>query len=304
MDFAGYADCPVIENEFTRVILGPHCGGRVLEYSWKGANGIFLDPEQDGWTRQPGEPDINPCGGRLDIGPEMVVPEHPMLWLGPWNARIIGPSKAEMVSQRDEATGVQLIRTFELPDDSSHLRCTQTIRNVSSETREYCHWSRTLAPPAGLVMVPLTPGSRFPKKYIMYTPAGHMDFRPDEANISIRDGFFLVDALPKYPKLVLDSTAGWFAYLMPDNLLFVKKFPVYPDRVYNEMAGITVCIYYHEDFCELEPIGPRERIEPGQDASFTEDWWLLEYEKPSGSVDLRATRRYVRANTSVKEGGT
>ena len=304
MEFAGYTDCPVLENEHTRVILGPHSGGRVLEYSWKGASGIFLDPAQDGWTWQPGKAHINLSGGRLDIGPEMVIPKHPLLWLGPWDARIIGPRKAEMVSQRDEATGVQLVRTFELHDDSSHLRCTQTIRNVSHETREYCHWSRTLALPAGIAMVPLTPESRFPKKYIMYTPQGHMNFRPDEANISIRDGFFLVNAPPEYPKLGLDTCAGWFAYLMPEDLLFVKKFPVYPDRVYNEMAGITVCIYYHENFCELEPIGPRERIEPGGSASFTEDWWLLEYEKPPGFVDLEAMKSHVCANTSVKRGGS
>ena len=31
IDYAGYSDCIKLSNENTRVILGPHCGGRVLE---------------------------------------------------------------------------------------------------------------------------------------------------------------------------------------------------------------------------------------------------------------------------------
>ena len=38
--------------------------------------------------------------------------------------------------------------------------------------------------------------------------------------------------------------------------------------------------------CELEPIGPRENIPPGGEASFTEDWWLLPYTYPRDGSDL------------------
>jgi hypothetical protein len=79
----------------------------------------------------------------------------------------------------------------------------------------------------------------------------------------------------------------------------VKKFASYPDRVYGDMPGTTVCIYYHPNFVELEPIGPRERLAPGESASFTEDWWLLEYERPAGEVDLPGVKRCVEANTST-----
>ena len=36
----------------------------------------------------------------------------------------------------------------------------------------------------------------------------------------------------------MDTYAGWFAYLMKKDLMFVKRFPTYPDRVYNEVAGL------------------------------------------------------------------
>ncbi len=299
VDFAGYKNCPVLSNRHTRVVLGPHAGGRLLEYAWKDTNTIYLDPRQDGWTWKPGAPPVNLAGGRLDVGPEMVLPDHPTLWLGPWQTEFTGPRQALMTSSPDEATGLQLTRQFQLSDNSSHLRVTQTFRNVSDRTVECYHWSRTLAHPRGLAIVPLTEPSRFPRKYLMYTPQGLMNFRPDDPNILVRDGFFLVKDLPRYPKLVLDTCAGWFAYLMTGRLLFVKRFTSFPDRVYGDMAGTTVCIYYHPDFVELEPIGPRERLQPGQTAAFTENWWLLEYPEPAESTDPRTVQRFVDENTSL-----
>jgi hypothetical protein len=32
--------------------------------------------------------------------------------------------------------------------------------------------------------------------------------------------------------------------------------------------------------CELEPIGPREILKPGQSASFTEEWFLVPHKFP------------------------
>lgn len=287
VEYCGYADCLKLENEHTGVILGMHGGGRVLEYSWKGENVIYLDPGQNGWKYDPEKSGIDPFGGRLDIGPEEVIPNHPDLWLGSWTAEEIGPGAARLISAEDAATGVQLIREFTLDDFSSRLTCTQIIRNVSDETKNWCHWGRTLAQGGGLCVIPLTTHSRFPKKYIMYGPGPVMNYRPNDPNIRVREEFLEILGAPASPKLGMDSYAGWFAYLMKNDLMFVKRFPTYPDRVYNEMAGLTISIYYYENrFCELEPIGPMEHILPGKSASFTETWWLLPYKFPREGNEL------------------
>jgi hypothetical protein len=46
---------------------------------------------------------------------------------------------------------------------------------------------------------------------------------------------------------------------------------------------------------ELEPIGPRERLAPGQVASFTEEWSVAEFPFPeSGAqINLKALRALV-----------
>lgn len=296
----GYSNCIKIFNTTTSVILEPNCGGRVIEYAFNGQNVLYIDPDQDGWVYRSGEKEIEPCGGRFDIGPEMTIKKHPDLWFGKWTAEITETRRARLTSVKDRATGVQLIREFALDKDSSHLTCTQIIRNVSTETKQYYHWGRTFAEGNGIFIAPLNPESRFPKGYIVFGPGPMMNFSPqNHPNITVRNGFLQVSGPPPQPQLALDSYDGWMAYITRNNLLFVKKFPMYPDRVYSDMAATTVVIWYYKDMmCELEPMGPRETLKPGKSASYTEDWWLYTYQYPQegSAVDLEALQKLVRKN--------
>ena len=293
VDYFGYTGCVLLENASTRVVLCQQAGARVLEYSLQGRNVIWLDPQQRGWEFREGVSTLDLCGGRFDIGPEMLVPRRPALWLGPWRAELIGPRAARLTSAEDPATGVQLVREFKLDPSSSRLQCTQTIRNVSSTTRAWCHWSRTLAVGGGIAIVPLTPHSRFPKGYVMYEDRSLINPRPDDPNIRERDGFLEVVGPPKFRKLGMDSQAGWFAYAAPNDLLFVKRYPVFPQKLYGEVAGLTISIWYDAKIrCELEPIGPLEQLAPGAAAAFTEEWQLepFPFPPPGASVDLQRVR--------------
>lgn len=293
-DFFGYTDCVFLQNDTTRVVLCHQAGGRVLEYSFQGKNSLWLDPAQQGWVNRPDAPRVDLCGGRLDIGPEMIIPRRPALWLDAWRVEITGPRTARLTSVEDPATGVQLIRDFKLDATTSRLWVTQTIRNVSTGTTSWCHWSRTLAIGGGIAVVPLTSPSKFPQGYVRYDPGPGINARPSDPNIRTRDGYLEVFATPKYPKLGMDSHAGWFAYLMPNDLLFVKRYPTYPNRVYNEVAGLTISIWYDRDVrTELEPIGPQETLAPGASASFTEEWELAPFKFPAAdrSPDLAAVAR-------------
>jgi hypothetical protein len=117
-----------------------------------------------------------------------------------------------------------------------------------------------------------------------------MNYRPVDANIRVRDNFLEIVGTPQQPKLGLDAYAGWLCYLMKNDLMFVKRFPTYPARVYNEMAALTISIWYYKDMmCELEPIGPAEAIAPGESASFTEDWRLIPYKFPETGREVNLT---------------
>ena len=234
-----------------------------------------------------------PSAGRFDIGPEKIVPKRTESFLGPWTTQPTGPRSLRMTSQPGKDSGVTLTRDFELDPASSRLICTQTIRNVSNQVRQYCHWSRTFGNQAGIVLIPLEGFPRFPNRYVRYDGGG-LQMNPQDNNIQIRDGFLEIVGPPSSPKLGMDSYAGWLAHQQPSGLLFIKQFPTYPKRNYCELAGLTISTWAPATghTVELEPIGPSEILAPGESASFTEIWSLHEhpYPEPGQVLDLDRLR--------------
>ena len=292
----GYKGCVELSNERVRVVLEPNCGGRVLVFALDGKNALYVDPNQDGWTFD-GTHRIDPSGGRFDIGPEHTTPEHDTLWLGRWTAEITGPRSARMISQKDPVLGIQLIRAFSLAFKSSHLRCTQIIKNLTDEPKRYCHWSRTLATGRGICLLPLNPQSRYPKGYLCYEPADDVIcYRPaPEPHLCVREGILEISWPPSQPRLAVDSDQDWIAYITRHDHLFLKKFMVRPGRVYGEVAGNNVSIRYAKNHCcEIEPIGPWDTIYPGKSLSFRESWWLVDHVCPQDRmVDLAALKKRI-----------
>lgn len=289
-----YPDCFELFNAETKVTLCHQVGGRVLEYTFKGKNALYLDPKEGQWGLPDG-PKAPASAGRFDIGPEYLIPKRDKLWLGAWQAEAIGPRAVRLTSQPDEATGVQLIREFRLDAKSTHLSCEQIIKNVSQETKHWSHWSRTFAVHGGIGVVPLTPETkRYPNGWIMYDQGQEPSIllKPTDPNVRQRGDFLEVLAPPKFPKLGFDSNAGWFAYVMPHGQAFVKRYPSPKDAVYPEIAGLTLCFWYppatRVPAIELEPHGPRNTIPLGGTSSFKEDWYLLVHPFPAlgGQLDL------------------
>jgi DNA-binding beta-propeller fold protein YncE len=300
--FHGYSEAIELKLGKARAVLCPQAGGRVLAFSVEGADAMWLDPAEKEW--QPGRA-VPITAGRFDYGPELTVAEHPKAWGGAWSEEITKAGGAKLTSPRDDPGGIQLVREFRLVryDDSVGLSCKQTMTNGGKETREVCHWGRSFSPGGGICVIPLGDRpSRFPSKYAMYEDSAVINVKAKDDNIRERDGFLEVLAPPRKPKLGFDSYAGWLAYVMPNNTAFVKRFPAFPDRVYNEAAGLTLSVWYPTGSrIELEPIGPRERLKPGESASFTEDWWLLPHPFPrkGEKIDLKALAEQVAKQTAA-----
>jgi len=298
IDFHGYSKAIELQQGTARAVIAGQLGGRVLEFSVASKQALYLSEEEQKW--KPGEKP-QASAGRFDYGPELTTIAHPKIWSGDWTGEITQDNTARLTSPRDEAAGMQLIRDFELANGADgkgllRLVCRQTMKNIGSEVREVCHWGRSFSPGGGICLVPLTGTSRFPSKYAMYEDSAIINVRATDERIRERDGFLEILAPPRKPKLGFDSFAGWLGYLMPNNTLFVKRFATFPDRVYNEAAGLTLSVWYPTGpRIELEPIGPRERLKPGESASFTEEWFLLEYPFPAAGeqIDLVKLRAFV-----------
>lgn len=296
----GYTRAVELKLGTTRAVLCPQAGGRVLEFSVGGNDALYFDEAEKNW--KPGKP--GPItAGRFDYGPELIAPAHPKAWAGEWTAEVTGPGSVKLTSPREDA-GIQLVREFRLVahDRSVGLSCRQTMLNISKGTREVCHWGRSFSPGGGICVIPLGDRpSRFPSKYALYEDGAVINVKATDERIRERDGFLEILAPPRKPKLGFDSYAGWIGYALPNDTLFVKRFPTYPDRVYNEAAGLTLSVWYPPGpRIELEPIGPRERLKPGESASFTEEWWLLShpFPKKGQQLDLKALAEQVEKQTA------
>lgn len=278
----GNKNCIELSNETTRVVLEPNVGGRVLVYALKGNNVLYINAKLEGTPYVPGKPYGNPGAGRFFYGPEKTGPRSSQLFLGKWEGKITGPREAMMTSEIDTVTGVRLVRSFQLDETGSHLSCTQVIQNASKKVIRHYHWSRTFAKGGGISLTPLNPHSKYPKGYLVYGPGNVLDFEPDdEPNVRTREGILEIIGAPGRPKFVMDCVEGWLAYITRDDQLFIKKFNIYPDRNYGDMAAPTVSVYYNrETMCEVEPIGPLEILEPGEAAPFTEHWYLYDFTYP------------------------
>jgi hypothetical protein len=293
VNFFGYDDSIELSNESCTVKLTPSVGGKVMSYQLNGKEALFVIPEEAGFRYDPNSTErFTSSGGRFDFGLELEVPSRTALWIGPWEGKITGHRQATLTSPPHDATGVQVVREFTLADKGSHLSCKQTLINISDRTLSYSHWGRTFGESDGIVVIPLSDWSRYKYHYVWMEDRSLVNIAPEDPHISIRDNCLVITGAPKYAKLGMDSKEGWLGYLMPHDLLFVKQYPVFPDRKYAERVPMTISIWYKDNFhkdqsvTELEPIGPQEIMAPGERSSFTEEWFLVEHPFPADREQL------------------
>lgn len=299
----GWSDCYRLSNGTVKVVIVAESGGRVLEYSLKGKNIIFVDPGQNGKMLEDyKEKWFDPDGGRFDYGPERVTYKlHDVTWMGTWKATITGEYSLRVVSQPDPSLGVQTTREFTLDKNSSRLAVRQTMRNVSEGETKWWFWSRTLVKSGGIMLVPLNPKGKLPKgwgKYVWKENRVEIE-HPRDDRIAVREGVLTLRCTGPSAGFGTDASAGWMASARGD-LLFVKRFRHFPEKDYKEDAGFTVRLYTTYHMGELEPVSPQAVLKPGESYSFTEHWWLLNY--PSGrerTFDLETAIKLIEAKTGT-----
>lgn len=279
-----------VDNGIVRIAADPVHGGRLIEYSVGGINALHTEPGHPEWVYPDNNHWTGPDAGRFDIGPEETLPEHLALWDGPWAIERSGDLSLRLTSRPDQGTGVQLVRDFALEVGTTRLRCTQTIRNITDRPLHRAYWGRSIVPGGGILVTRITPGSRFPMGWIACV--GWPDFtirtRPKDPAVAMQGDLMVVRGAP-LTKIGLDTESGWIGYLMPSNKLFLKRFPVFRERRYADIPGLTIGIWTDKGrFFEVEPMGPEELIAPGASASFTEEWWLLDYPFPAADAAFDA----------------
>lgn len=303
--FLNYSNCIELTNESTRVVLCHQVGGRILVYENNGKNVLYLAPEESQFDPvKGGNQELPVSGGRFDVGPEYLMPRTDAIWKGVWQSEIIGDRRAILTSQIDPQTKIQVQREFELDAKSSKLRVRQTIKNTGREVQRVCYWSRTFAVHGGVVVIPCRPNhSMLPNLYFMSKTRYKIDFKPEDSAVQRVEDMLVIHPEPAKPKLGFDAAAGWVAYQSPTDQLFVKRFPVYPERKYGDPGGLNFSVFYPKserlNACEIEPIGPLEYLKQGESALYEVNWWLMDRAMPENKVvDANKVAKFVQDKCS------
>lgn len=273
VSFGGY-DCVKIENGELEIWMTKTVGPRILGLAFQGGQNIFAELPGVALST-PTMPDYIVRGGhRL-----WCAPEEPTLTYAPDNdpvAMEFLEGTLHMISPADESNGVQKTMSVNLDPNDARVSVIHSLTNIGSETIELAPWAITQLRPGGVGIMPQKQGNAdayglLPNRQLVLWPysqmkSSHVDWGDDfifiHANFS--DGLF---------KVGFPNPRGWLGYAI-DGLLFVKKATYFPGAIYYDMGSSSEC-YCDSRFIELETLGPKVRLEPGQAVHHREDWYVF-----------------------------
>lgn len=265
-----------------------------MTYERNGINVIYENSEQDGklladYLGNKFDPD----GGRFDYGQEQETRnKHALTYMGEWHGEIINDHCLKITSQPDTLLGILSERIFELDTAGSRLSITQKMKNISSEPISYFFWGRTLIKLGGKLITPLKPDSSIPGKWGRYIWGNPVKFETDSLDPGVQVKNNLLSLIPTAAgneKYGTDAEAGWMAYGYK-GLLFIKKYRFNENISYTEHFNQTNIFYTNKKlFAEMEPISPTVLLNPGEEYSYPENWYLVEY-PPAWEIDFEVEK--------------
>lgn len=278
--FSGWTNSVVLEapDPMVRAVVIPAIGGRIAQYSLNGEGILYEHPGSEGKTLATAKESLFVGGAQIDLGPETRgIPDHPALWLGPYQWLAKRDFTLSVTSEPDAGTGVQLGREIVINPEDGALGIDSWMKNISDKEISFALWDRTMCKPGGYVLVPLNRKSRFPARW---RNRSRVDDRfVDESkdinspNAKVIDNVLVVKTGSLSTRIGADSDAGWIAYVR-GRLLFVKFFPHEAKGEYSD-GGSTVAVYFDQSMTEFGPLSPETRLTPGGTYAFPEQWVLI-----------------------------
>lgn len=270
--YAGH-ECLKLENEAVALWVTRQVGPRIIGFALQGGDNVLA--ELPGVTLEcPGTGDFSLYGGhRL-----WYAPEHPPRTYLPDDdpVDIQAVDKGVRVTQQAEAgTGILKSMTITLPGYDARVVIDHEVRNGGTRAIELAVWAITQVRPGGTAVLPQPTG---PVDALGVLPNRQFVLWPYTAfnspHITWGDRFVFVEAAMERGalKIGFPNPAGWLGYALGDTLL-VKRAPYEAGATYFDRGSSSEC-YCNPRFLELETLGPRILLEPGESVTHRETWTL------------------------------
>ena len=185
------------------------------------------------------------------------------------------------VEDTSPGTNLQKELEIELDETASRVRLLHRIMNRDSQPTELSPWTPTMMRAGGRAILPLPARASMDKDH--YLPVGLLALWSftDLADPRWRFGTEYIQLMQRAERSChfaeqmagISNPAGWGAYYSKGTL-FLKRAPLIAGAVYPDF-GCNFEIFTNLDFLEVETLGPRVLLQPGEHTTHTETWQLF-----------------------------
>jgi hypothetical protein len=285
--YGGWPACLRLRSAHLELVVTLSVGPRVIHLSTPGGPNVFHQyPDQLGGV---GEPRWRARGGhRLWIAPESSST------YALDNARVehreLGPGHVVLFAPPEPESGCSKSLELRLSPDAPWVEVRHRVTCEEDRDEGMAAWALSMMAPGGLAVMPQPPLGEHPRDLLPnrslilwpYTDLTDPRLVLGRRFLSIRQ-----EAGRPPLKIGLWQPDPWAAYAV-HGLWFVKRFPIesaLPSRDYPDMGANFEC-FTDGDMLELESLGPRFALSPGQSVKLRERWELY-----PGAPEGEALRR-------------
>ena len=280
ISYRGWKNAYRISNATVELIVLADVGPRIIWYGFVGGDNILHEVAAD---------------AGLSGGSEFHLYGGHRLWVSPEVERTYFPDNRQVSVSQDGGTvrltapieglapGTNLQKELQIGMDptDSRVELMHRVTNRDKEPTELAPWAPTMMRPGGRAILPLPPRVAMDKDhYLSVGPLTLWSFT-DLADPRWRFGTEYIQLLQhvnseyRFPEQMtgIFNSAGWGAYFS-SGTLFLKRAPVFP-RVNYPDSGCNFEIFTNQDFLELETLGPKVVLRPGEHTTHSETWELF-----------------------------
>ncbi len=271
--YGGWAHCIRLSNAEVELIATLDVGPRIIRFGFTGDRNEFAEFAED--MGKTGGDEWRLYGGhRLWHAPE----EKPRTYF-PDNAPVAVrevDGGVELTPPVETTTGIQKRISVLLDGDANRVRVIHGITNTNLWAVSLAPWSLSVMAPGGHAIIPhegfrphtevLLPARPLVLWY--YTDMSDPRWTWGRQYIQLQQD----PGNPAPQKLGAMIRAGWAAYSNEDHL-FIKRFPFVEAGAYLDY-GCNAEFFTNERMLEVESLGVRVTLEPGQTVEHEEVWTL------------------------------
>lgn len=266
-------DCVRLSNGRISLWITASVGPRIIGCSFiEGANLFAVLPDEK-FVHSSGDTFYFRGGHRLWYAPETFdtsyIPDNQPVQIDMHDGEL------RVIQPADQPTEIQKSLVIRLAPDQPHVIVEHQLTNRGQSSYTLAPWAITQLKAGGVAILPQQTENAdqeglLPNRLLALWPYTQVN----APFLHLGDKYIFVEASMEKGrfKVGFPNLKGWLAYSI-DDVLFMKKAVYFPEETYFDL-GSSSEVYCCPSFLELETLGPKVVLAPGEMTSHVEEWVL------------------------------